>query len=301
MIPHQRFSNSSSHVAEYHLGWANIFSNAIRQTLPPNHGMRVFIKPYTHGTAAVNWNAYQMLVLDRSILDRASGLTRMARGYTWGQIQKHFEMHKSFPIVLDEKRLSGMQTFIDGEMRDLTDTIPLFTQGLKLYNVHKEFVEGMLNIMFANENELLEDKQLKRFWYHINTYGRHMDPCVCGMEGTLFFEPSQWPSFEADKNRSCKFLMDTAKFELPTENQQARRERWCRKLEWDRTRALHALLSKECEEDSQCPGLSYTVFHMRANFALPKLSREALVDVLATFIFEVTAGHELVADNVSKP
>lgn len=63
------------HVGEYHLGWATRFNSAIRQTLPPSHGLRTLMKPYTHGTGIVNWNAYQMLVKEDSILARADGLT----------------------------------------------------------------------------------------------------------------------------------------------------------------------------------------------------------------------------------
>lgn len=48
------------HVAEYHIAWANTFSTALRQSLPQHHGLRAFLKPYTHGTGT-GTNLYMML------------------------------------------------------------------------------------------------------------------------------------------------------------------------------------------------------------------------------------------------
>lgn len=279
-----------SHVAEYHLGWANIFSNAIRQTLPPHHGLRVFLKPFTHGTGAVNWNAYQMLIRDRSILDRASGLTRLARGHSWGHIQKHWEMYKPFPQVLEEKRLDGMA--------DLTQNIPYFSQGLRLYKVHNDFVKGMLDILYPSQKALQSDKALLRFWNHINTYGRNLDPCVCGMPSESFYEPGVWPSFETKENRRCEHLLEFQGVpEEATPSQ--RRDKWCSRHTVERTRAFHALLQSECDASPECDSLSYEFVHMRADFGLPALpTRQQLGDILSTFLFQVTSGHELVADNI---
>ena len=232
-----------------------------------------------------------MLIRDRSILDRASGLTRLARGHTWGHIQKHWEMYKPFPQVLKEKRLDGMS--------DLTKTLPLFSQGLRLYNAHHKFVNGMLDVMYPDDDALQSDRALLRFWNHINTYGRHMDPCVCGMDSKLFYEPNVWPSFETAENRRCEHLLDfhdVGKESTPS----LRRDKWCSRHHVERTRALHALLQAECEASVDCESLSYEFVHMRADFGLPEMpTKKMLGDVLATFMFEVTAGHELSADNVS--
>jgi hypothetical protein len=72
------------HVGEYHLGWAERFSVALKQTLPHSHGLRALMKPYTHGTGQVNYQAYQMLLMEDSILARADGFTNYGRSHSWG-------------------------------------------------------------------------------------------------------------------------------------------------------------------------------------------------------------------------
>ena len=224
-------------------------------------------------------------------LDRASGLTRLARGHTtWGHIQKHHEINKPWTQILDEKRLDGMA--------DLKKTIPFFKHGVRLYKVHEEFVDGMLELMYPDDTSLQNDKDLQRFWHHVNTYGRNMDPCVCAMPASLFFEPGVWPDFETRENRRCEYLMEFAGV-LDEDTPRVRREKWCSRSDVERTRTLHRLLESECEASHECPSLSYDFLHMRPDFGLgPEPTREALKNLLSTFIMEVTACHELVADNI---
>lgn len=92
---------------------------AIRQTLPPSHGLRVLMKPYVHGTGKVNWVAYQMLVLPDSVLHRADGFTNQARSYSFGHFGKHSDIVSTFPEILKAKDLAGISK--------LTKTLSLFT------------------------------------------------------------------------------------------------------------------------------------------------------------------------------
>ncbi len=147
------------HVAEYHMGWAHILCTAIRQTLPGDHGLRNFIKPYCHGSGSVNWNAYQMLVRSRSILHRASGLSEKGRGHTWASIQKHFNLTTTFPEVLASKGLEGVG--------NLTQVMPLFKQGMRVWETHRDFVESFVRLLYPIDESLQHDTSLYRFWHHI--------------------------------------------------------------------------------------------------------------------------------------
>lgn len=97
-----------------------------------------------------------MLLRDDSILHRASGLTRRARGFCFGQLQKHMDYTKTLPQTLEEKKLDGMS--------NLTSDIPMFTTGLRLWNVHRSFTEGYLNLLYPDDELLQSDTDLYRFW-----------------------------------------------------------------------------------------------------------------------------------------
>jgi Lipoxygenase len=275
------------HVADYHIGWANSFHLALRQALPQNHGLRAFLKPYTHGSGTVNWNAYQMLIKDNSILHRASGLTRRGRGFCFGHIQRHMDWTATLPVRLESKKLDGMY--------NLTQDIPMFTNGMRLWNIHRRFTESYINLIYPDDESLESDAHLHRFWNHINTFGRHTDPCVCGMDDELFFEEGAWPSIET--TRTCQGLLDHVGF-MTGEDQIPRRQKWCKRHAIERKRALHRWLEDDCEADPKCPGLSYEFYHMRPNMGLPSVNRKILIDVLTNFMNEVTVGHEMAADNI---
>ena len=286
------FLLGNRHAGEYHIGIANTFSTSIRQTLPENHGLRSFLKPYTHGTGSVNWVAYEMLLSDDSLLHRSSGFTRTARGKAFGLFQKHLDFTNSLPRELEAKNLGGMG--------NLTKDIPLFTKGMENWNIHRGFVDDYLRLLYPTDAELVADAALVRFWAHINTFGRHSDPCVCGLESSLFYEPGHWPAFE--ETRTCTGLLDHAAFLMDAKSESMRRDKWCFRPPEERTAALYSWLEDDCAASTKCPGLSYDLVFMRPNMGLPKIDRffdrKVLIDVLTKFIFEVTLGHEMAADNV---
>lgn len=272
------------------MGWANRFNAALRQTLPTQHGLRSLMKPHAHGTGIVNWNAYQMLVVDDSMLARANGLTNLARGYSWGHLVKHSDMVSTLPQILEAKGLENTS--------NLTTTLPYFVQGKRLWDIHHEYVEKFVNLIFESDNDLKEDEALQRFWHHINTNGRHIDPCICDMDAEIFFKEDQWPAFES--TRTCAGQLDHAGFRTDDTDPEHRRASWCKQaLPTERSRALHSWLETDCEKQAICEQVSFRVEHLRVNMGLPELSRENLINLITRFIYEVTAGHELVADNVS--
>ena len=249
------------------------------------------MKPHVHGTGSVNWNAYQMLVLEDSILARADGLTNRGRGHAWGHFVKHSDMVSTIPQILDSKALKGVS--------NLTTTLPYFTQGTRLWEIHFDYVENFVNLIYGEDDTLfLADEALRRFWHHVNTLGRHIDPCICDMDSIMYFKKGLWPAFES--TRTCAGLLDHADFEKDNSDLKHRRELWCnRTLPSERSKALYRWLETDCKDSDWCTQVSFRVEHLRPDMGLPELTREALVNLITRFIYEVTTGHQLVADNVS--
>ena len=155
-----------------------------------------------------------------------------------------------------------------------------------------------LSSMAKDESAISEDDDLKRFWHHINSGGRRLCPCVCSMDSTMFFTKDKWPAFES--TRTCEGLLNHAGFETEQTNMVARREAWCKKtLPQERTKALYSWLESDCEKTDSCEEVWYKVEHMRHDMGLPELTRQSLVNLITRFIYEVTIGHEMAADNVS--
>lgn len=248
------------------------------------------MKPYTHGTGIVNWNAFQMLVLEDSILARADGFTNRGRGHAWGHFLKHSNMVSTFPEQLEAKGMQGIS--------NLTTTLPYFTQGPKLWNIHRDYVEEFVSLIYGDDDTLFEqDDALRRFWFHINSAGRHLDPCLCDMDSKTFYSKGLWPGFE--DTRTCAGLLNNDKYKMNETSKVARRESWCKAtLPSERSKALYEWLEKECEDSEKCTQVSYNLEHLRSDFGLPELTRENLVRLITRFVWEVTCGHEMMADNL---
>lgn len=279
---------ASNHVIRSHFGMSQAVATASLQTLPENHGLRALLKPYVHGVQLVNSAAYQMLVRDHSVLTHASGFTSDGVIATFMTLQQGFNYSESIPEFFAKSNLDSV----------LDEQLPLHSQGLRLYNVHKKWVSRFLKLLYPSDEELLGDEAIHRFWSHVNTYGRHLDPCVCSMPSTIDFEDdSKWPGFE--NFRTCQGLMNRNDFKsglafVP------RRESWCKQSAYLRLKSLRQWIEDDCEQSETCSHVSYSFYHMRDNMGMGQLkTRDQLVDFLATFIWDVTAGHSVNSDNVS--
>lgn len=192
---------------------------------------------------------------------------------------------------LAAKKLEGIS--------NLTTTLPYFTQAPKLWEMHHEYVEKFVDLIYGEGNTLFEeDVALIRFWHHVNSLGRHIDPCVCDMGSDLFFKKDIWPDFES--TRTCAGLLDHEGFKTDKTNPKERRELWCKHtLPNERSKALYRWLESDCEDSDWCTQVSFNLEHLRPDMGLPELTRENLVNLITRFMYEVSAGHEMMADNVS--
>ena len=128
------------------------------------------------------------------------------------------------------------------------------------------------------------------------SFGRHLDPCVCGLSSDLFFDAKTWPAFET--THTCTQLLDLVSFQSGVHDV-ARRREWCAEEPFTRVKAMRKLLEKDCEQIPTCGHLPYSIYHMRADMGLPQLeTRDQLIDYIATVIWWVTAGHSINSDNI---
>ena len=176
--------------------------------------------------------------------------------------------------------------------------MPLFSQGRRLYDVNREFVDSFISTIYESDDALLQDDSAVRFWHHTNTFGRHLDPCVCQMASDLFFDDDgQWPQNE--KTRTCEELLNFDDFK-PDQNLITRGRHWCAQEPFKRIKVLRSLIETTCEAINKDCRIAYQLHLMRSDMGLkPLQTRAQLVDFIATFIWEVTAGHQLNGDNVS--
>ncbi|KAL3904830.1 MAG: hypothetical protein SGILL_009916 [Bacillariaceae sp.] len=180
-----------------------------------------------------------------------------------------------------------------------TSKLPLWSQGKRLYDTHRKFVGNYVSVIYPTDEDMLKDDQVVRFWHHVNTQGRHTDPCVCGMDSDLFFDESsnKWPAFET--KHTCEELLDSAGFHSEL-NVISRRRQWCGQVDtFERIKALYKVVSQDCEQRPGCQ-MRYDEYMMRNDMGLrPLKTRDQLCDFIASFIWHVSAGHEMNADNLS--
>jgi hypothetical protein len=154
----------------------------------------------------------------------------------------HFNFSQTIPDFFDAR---NMDIVMD------TNELPLFNQAKRLDKVHRRFVERFVNEWYATDADLLKDDEVIRFWHHVNTYGRHIDPCVCGLPSDLFFDDNNvWPGFET--TRTCQHLLDTVGFEV-NKNEHSRRREWCATTDrYQKAQAVAQMDKAACDADPEC-------------------------------------------------
>jgi hypothetical protein len=248
----------------------------------------MLVKPFTLAVHSINSAAYNMLVRDHSVLTHGSALSTKALTASFHVVYNQLNYSETIPDMLDSHGLDGI---VD------TSKLPMFSQGRRLYDTHRKFVGRVVSMLYSSDEEMLKDDDALRFWHHVNTQGRHTDPCVCGMDSDLFFDDhGKWPAFET--KHTCEELLDSSSYH-PELNIISRRRQWCDEVQpFDRIKALHAVLKKECDEKKDCE-MRYDEYMMKDNMGLkPLKNREQLSDFLATFMWHVSAGHEINGDNI---
>lgn len=130
-----------------------------------------------------------MLIRRHSVLTHEASLTAEGLAKSFHVIYAQLNYSETIPDMLDSHDVDHI---LD------TSKLPLWSQGRRLYNAHRKFVGDFVSFLYPTDEDMLKDDAVVRFWHHVNTQGRHTDPCVCGMDSDLFFDDSgeNWPAFE---------------------------------------------------------------------------------------------------------
>jgi hypothetical protein len=156
----ERVAVATFHVLESHFTWSQPFATAAWQTLPENHGLRILTKPFTLQTHSVNWAAYHMLARNHSILNHASGYTQDGYIEFFMILHKDLNFSRTIPMLFAESRLDKVMD---------TSKVPYHSQGLRLWDAHREFVESFVALIYPSDQDMLADDATVRFWHHANT------------------------------------------------------------------------------------------------------------------------------------
>jgi hypothetical protein len=164
---------------------------------------------------------------------------------TMTTVWSHFNFSQTIPEFFDSR---GVDIVMN------TDELPLFSQAKRLYVVHRRFVERFVDLWYATDQDLLKDDSVVRFWNHVNTYGRHIDPCVCALPSDLFFDDNDvWPGFET--TRTCQDLLDIVGFET-NKNEHTRRREWCSNTDrYQKAQAVVKMNLQACDANPTCKKL----------------------------------------------
>lgn len=241
----ERAAVAAKHVIESHLGWSLPVATASWQTFPQDHPFRSFLKPFTLNAHSVNSAAYHMLLRENAVLTHGSTFTTEGVVGTMTTFWPHINFSQTVPESLDSR---GMDKVLK------TDSLPLYSQAKRLFAVHHRFVKNFVDHWYPRDEDLLKDDSVIRFWHHTNTYGRHIDPCVCGLPSDLFFDDhGVWPMFET--TRTCNDLLDVVQFE-PNMHEVSRRRNWCSSTDpWSKVKAVRKMNDEICASNQDCKSI----------------------------------------------
>lgn len=119
--------------------------------------------------------------------------------------------HKETEALLsDSSRNENSQEFVKAS--DDTFGLPVFTDGVPLWELHHSYVEEYVKLFYADDKDVKADDDIVRFWHHWDSGGAGLDPCVCKMETRIFDVPGKWPKIDDE----CKKMLDAQGDPVPS-------------------------------------------------------------------------------------
>jgi len=161
---HAKFVWRSSILAQvtmvHHLAWthwvsANSFSTAIREALPPNHPIRRVLHVNAFRTAKVNFGSFKTLYPEDGFLHRMSPL-------------KYTGLTAAFDAAVKQYRFRPWPEYLSQTAKelgqDVADSLPMFQDGIPLYNAMKEFYSQYVAVYYASDEDLQADAAVGEYW-----------------------------------------------------------------------------------------------------------------------------------------
>lgn len=155
------------HLLEIHWSASNTLVQGAHD-LPLSHPIRRLIKPFTWGSALINFQAMVNLVQRGGAITRtgAVGIDEMASHFN--HIMENHVHYGTFESFVEK-----MGEFPEG----FTDEIPFLQDGKDLWDIFERFVEDYMNAFYENRKEsedgflprVEDDPDLQKFWEHART------------------------------------------------------------------------------------------------------------------------------------
>lgn len=145
------------HLGHSHLMVSNSLLVASERCLSSNHPLRRFVKPHTFSSTTANWTASKIIlgydnVIARIVSTDEEGFTNMAldavREFQYESLAEHF-INANLPA-------------------SMLTTMPMYQDGIDLWNVHASYAEAYVNLIYPTEDLLQRDSEAKDFWKEVN-------------------------------------------------------------------------------------------------------------------------------------
>lgn len=162
---------SVGHLLEIHWSASNTLVQVARD-LPLNHPVRRLIKPFTWGSAFINYQAMINLVQTNGAIVRTGAVTIDGIAAHFEHVMEEHVHYGSF-----EKFVNKMGEFPEGYV----DEIPMVQDGKALWRIFDLFVEEYLELHYDDPNSIPsergviglnpieDDPYLQKFWQHART------------------------------------------------------------------------------------------------------------------------------------
>lgn len=150
------------HLVTVHWGMSNSLLIGTRESLDPHHPLRELITPYIHGSITINKSAIVNLGSERGAIVRIGALqTGEPPEQLIASLANQFK-YETFPEFLASKG-----QFPAG----MLESMPLYEDGLKLWNVIETFVKTYLGLFYENDSSsggagrsVTQDPDVVAFW-----------------------------------------------------------------------------------------------------------------------------------------
>ena len=148
---------------KYHLSYTHfIHSNSMmigaRESLSKDHPLRRLLKPHYYRSSVINWAAREILIPLNQLAHRTWAFTDNSWIQLFNDIFSDWE-YKPFPVMVKSKRID-------------VSNLPLYEDGLLLWNCIKKYVDSYLDLYKYTDN--MTDmtnmtNEVKDYWKHLNS------------------------------------------------------------------------------------------------------------------------------------
>lgn len=142
------------HLADVHHIVSEQLVIASREALGKNHPLRRLTKPFTYGTADINSASTKTLVVENSLVHRATALT-------WGAVQKAFSI-----LLVRDRYLPSAEKYLAhmGTAKLPTGNFPLGEDWLAFDKTVQKFVSDYVNLYYTDDKAVQDDAEVQDFW-----------------------------------------------------------------------------------------------------------------------------------------